>query len=159
MRPLLLFAVLMIGWLLLSGHYNPLLITLGVVSCGFATFMAIRIGATDGDGLPTHLFWRLPAYLVWLCGEIIKSNIATAKMILFGTVKPEVFEVAASQHSDAAMVTYANSITLTPGTVTIEVHGDDGRQILVHALHPEFGDDVRSGDMDRRCTALEREAV
>ena len=159
MRQFLLFAVLMIGWLLLSGHYNPLLITLGVVSCGLATFMATRIGATDGDGLPTHLFWRLPAYLVWLCGEIVKSNIAAAKMILFGTVKPEVFEVVASQHSDAAMVTYANSITLTPGTVTIEVHGDDGRQILVHALHPEFGDDVRSGDMDRRCTALEREAV
>lgn len=149
----------MAGWLMLSGHYNPLLIGLGVVSCVFATFMAARIGATDGDGLPIHLFWRLPGYLVWLCREIVSSNIAAAKVILSGQIKPEVFEVTASQRSDAAMVTYANSITLTPGTVTIEVGGDDERLFLVHALTTAFGDDVRSGDMDRRCTALEREGA
>lgn len=159
MRAGLLFCVLMAGWLMLSGHYNALLVTLGVISCGFATFMAARIGATDGDGLPLHLFVRLPSYLVWLCREIVTANIDTAKIILFGRVKPEIFTVRASQRSDAAMVTYANSITLTPGTVTIEVGGADERQFLVHALNSDFGDDVRSGDMDRRCAALEREAV
>ena len=55
------------------------------------------------------------------------------------------------------IVTYANSITLTPGTVTVDVTNDsDGKtRFLVHALHPDFGDDVRDGEMDRRVSAVE----
>jgi len=159
MRSAVLFVVLFAGWLMLSGHYTPLLVTLGVVSCAFATFMAYRIDAIDDDALPLHLALRLPGYLAWLFKEIIKSNIATAKIILTGNYKPEIFEVRASQNSDVAMVTYANSITLTPGTVTVEVVGDDDRSLIVHALHSDFADDVRSGEMDRRCCELERGAA
>ena len=78
-------------------------------------------------------------------------------MILDGTAKPEWFEVPATQRTAAGLVTYANSITLTPGTVTVDINsGDAGQSVfLVHALHPDFGDDVRSGEMDRRVTAIE----
>ena len=157
MRPLLLFVILLGMWLLMSGHYTPLITSLGIVSCGLAAVLAHLMGGTDRDGLPTHLFARLPGYLVWLCREIITSNIATGRIILKGGTDEEWFEVPATQTSDAGIVTYANSITLTPGTVTVDVTSDrDGKtRFLVHALHPDFGDDVRDGEMDRRVSAVE----
>ena len=157
MRFLILFTTLMAGWLLMSGIYNGLLIGFGIVSCLLCTWLSLRIGATDREGLPTHLFARLPAYLVWLIGEIVLSNIATAKIILRGESDPEIFEVPANQATAAGLANYANSITLTPGTVTVDI--DEAKtgpsRFLVHALYPQFGDDVRSGDMDERNCALE----
>jgi multicomponent Na+:H+ antiporter subunit E len=157
MRSLILFTTLMAGWLLMSGIYNGLLIGFGIASCLLCTWLSLRIGAIDREGLPTHLFARLPAYLAWLIGEIISSNIATAKIILRGTSDPEIFEVSANQSTAAGLANYANSITLTPGTVTVDI--DEAKtgpsRFLVHALHPQFGDDVRSGDMDERNCALE----
>ena len=157
MRFLILFTTLMAGWLLMSGIYNGLLIGFGIASCLLCTWLSLRIGAIDREGLPAHLFLRLPAYLAWLIGEIISSNIATAKIILRGTSDPEIFEVAANQATAASLANYANSITLTPGTVTVDI--DEAKigpsRFLVHALHPQFGDDVRSGDMGERNCALE----
>jgi multicomponent Na+:H+ antiporter subunit E len=156
MRVGLLFIVLMAGWLLMSGHYNGLLISLGVISVAFCVWLSHAINATDEEGLPTHIFARLPAYLFWLFGEIIKSNYATAKFILNGRSDPEIFNVTATQNTAAGIATYANSITLTPGTVTIDINEEFANgQFLVHALHADFGEDVRSNDMDRRVTALE----
>ena len=156
MRVALLFIVLMAGWLLMSGHYNGLLISLGVISVAFCVCVSHTINATDEEGLPIHIFAGLPAYLLWLFGEIIKSNYATAKFILNGRSDPEIFNVTATQDSAAGIATYANSITLTPGTVTMDIDEQAPKdQFLVHALHPVFGEDVRSNDMDRRVTALE----
>ena len=156
MRVGLLFVVLMAGWLLMSGHYNGLLISLGFVSVTFCVWLSYAIKAVDEEGLPTHIFARLPSYLFWLFGEIIKSNFATAKFILNGRSDPEIFSVTATQNSAAGIATYANSITLTPGTVTMDIDEDAAKdQFLVHALHSDFGKDVRSNDMDRRVTALE----
>ena len=141
----------------MSGIFSGLLIGFGIVSCLLSTWLSLRIGATDREGLPTHLFTRLPAYLVWLIGEIVLSNIATAKIILRGESDPEIFEVPANQATAAGLANYANSITLTPGTVTVDI--DEAKtgssRFLIHALHPQFGDDVRSGDMDERNCALE----
>ena len=141
----------------MSGHYTPLLITLGVISCAFATLLAHLIGASDDEGLPLHLFARLPGYLVWLLREIVSSNIATGRIILFGKARPELFTTSATQTTGAGLATYANSITLTPGTVTIEMDpAAGGKQVfLVHALDPTFVADVESGEMERRVKALE----
>ena len=100
---------------------------------------------------------RLPAYLGWLLREIITSNIATGRLILAGRARPVMFMTPATQRSAGGLVTYANSITLTPGTVTIEVEdaNGDNPQFLVHALDASFAADVESGEMDRRVTALE----
>ncbi len=157
MRFLILFIILFVCWLLMSGHYNGLLIGFGVASCLLCTWLSQRIGAIDREGLPTHLFTRLPAYLMWLIREIILSNVATAKIIIRGTHDPETFEVSANQVTAAGLANYANSITLTPGTVTVDI--DEAKtgasRLMVHALHPQLGHDVRSGDMDRRNCALE----
>lgn len=156
MRIAVLFVVLMATWLLMSGHYNPLLIGLGVVSCAFTVWCAHLARGTDQEGLPLHLLARLPGYIVWLCKEIVTANWATAKIILKNTPAPDVFEVPATQRTAAGLVTYANSITLTPGTVTIDVTEGDQPTMLVHSLHPEFRADVETGEMDRRVTAIEK---
>ena len=158
LRSLILFVVLFGTWLLMSGHYTPLLVGLGVVSCALATVMAHRINANDAEGLPLHLMARLPAYLVWLIKEIVLSNIATGRLILGGGARPVLFKTPATQRTAAGVVTYANSITLTPGTVTIEIDANENGQsheFLIHALAPDFQNDVTSGDMDRRCRSLE----
>jgi len=156
LRNIFLFAILFAAWLLMSGHYTPLLIGLGVLSCALATVMADRIGGSDEEGLPLHIIARLPAYLVWLLKEIVMSNIATGRLILFGQARPVLFTTPASQATAAGIATYANSITLTPGTVTIEVEDTGGgTRFLVHAVDRPFAEDVESGDMDRRVSALE----
>ena len=84
--------------------------------------------------------------------EIIVSNIDTARIILFGQPDPVVFRVPASQKTAAGITTYANSITLTPGTVTMDI---DDKGFIVHALTEEMADGVRSGDMDKRVSVVE----
>ena len=146
----------MTGWLLMSGHYNLLLISLGIVSVVFCVWLSHSINAIDEEGMPTHLFARLPSYLCWLFIEIIKSNYFTAKLILNGKSDPEIFRVTATQNTAAGLATYANSITLTPGTVTVDIDENiEKDQFLVHALNTTFGNDVRNNNMDRRVTALE----
>lgn len=156
-RNIVLFVVLFAAWLLMSGHYTPLLIGVGIASCAFVTWLADRIGGTDEEGLPLHIMARLPTYLVWLIREIVISNIATGRLILRGRARPVMFTTTATQASAGGLVTYANSITLTPGTVTIEVEDADGDnpRFLVHALNASFAADVESGEMDCRVTALE----
>ncbi|MGC6484048.1 MAG: Na+/H+ antiporter subunit E [Candidatus Puniceispirillales bacterium] len=139
-------------WLLMSGHYTVLVTGLGVASVLFCTVMARRINADDEEGLPLFLMPRLPLYILWLMREIIISNLDTARVILFGKPDPVVFRVPATQTTAAGITTYANSITLTPGTVTMDID-DDG--FVVHALNEVMADGVRSGEMDSRVTAIE----
>ena len=152
MKSLILFLILLCLWLLISGYYSFLLIGLGIISCAFCVYVAKRGKLIDDEGLPIFFMPRLLNYLIWLFKEILMSNLATAKVIINGNVEPETFTVKASQVTDVAKVTYANSITLTPGTVTTKMHKD---VFEVHALNADFGNDVRTNKMDRKVTWLE----
>ena len=148
----ILFVVLMTVWLLMSGHYTFLVTGLGVISVGFCTFMAHRISADDDEGLPLFMLGRLPFYILWLMREITVSNIDTVRVILSGKASPVVFSTSTSQKTPAGITTYANSITLTPGTVTMDI---DAEGFVVHALTEAMADSVKSGEMDRRITKVE----
>ena len=136
----------------MSGHYSILIISLGVLSCAFCVYVAKRAEIIDNEGLPLFFFPRLFNYLIWLFKEIFVSNLNTAKAIISGKIEPETFTVKASQLTDVARVTYANSITLTPGTVTTKIKDNT---FEVHALNSDFGDDVRSNVMDQKVQRLE----
>lgn len=146
--------VLFATWLLLSGYFEPLLLTLGVTSCLAVVWVAHRMDVVDREGHPIHLGLRMIGYWLWLAVEIIKANIDVAKCIVDPRlpIRPNLFWTKASQHSELGQVIYANSITLTPGTISMRVTG--GR-ILVHALTTEAAAGVETGDMDRRVCALE----
>ena len=153
-RSLILFVTLMIVWLLLSGHYNAALVTYGVLSCLGVVALMVHLHVLDEEALPTHLGFRALIYLPWLFKQIILSNLAVAKVILSPKlpIHPRILRVAASQKTHVGQVIYANSITLTPGTVTLDVrHGN----FLVHALTTESAEGLLSGEMDRRVAHLE----
>ncbi len=151
-KSLLLFVFYFVIWLLLSGHYDPLLLTLGVLSCITCLYLTWKAKFIDEEGLPLHLLIRLPIYTLWLFKEIIKANIDTAKIIIVNNPDPQNFRVKSSQKTEAGKVTYANSITLTPGTVTTVLDGDI---LEVHALSSDMADDVKSGAMDKKVSWLE----
>jgi multicomponent Na+:H+ antiporter subunit E len=146
--------VLFVTWLLLSGFFEPLLLSLGVASSVAVVWIAHRMDVVDHEGHPVHLGARVIAYWPWLMGEIVKANIDVAKRIVDPRlpIQPSVFWTKTSQKSELGQVIYANSITLTPGTVSVRVV--DG-SILVHALTDQAAADVEQGGMDRRVTALE----
>lgn len=153
-RTISLTVALFVLWLLLSGHYEPLIIILGILSCCFVAWVAYRMDLVDREGHPIHLTWRAAIYWPWLLWQIVKSNIDVARIILNPRlpIQRQIVWVKATQIDDLGHVIYGNSITLTPGTVTIDVVDD---QIEVHALADQFADDLKSGDMDRRVTEME----
>lgn len=142
-------------WLLLSGHYDPLLIGLGVASCALVVFITHRMDVIDHEGHPVHLTWRALLYWPWLVAEIAKANVDVVRRILPGgpPISPTMLRVRATQTSDLGRVVFANSITLTPGTVSVEVHEDE---ILVHALSLEAAEGLAEGEMDQRVTKMSR---
>ena len=152
-----LFVVLMAVWLLNSGHYTPLMIGFGVLSALFVVFLSWRMGIVDGEGLPVHLLPRAAVYGPWLFKEIFMANVDVAKRTLTlyePDISPRLFDTGVTQRSDLGRVIYANSITLTPGTVSIGVRGS---YITVHAIAGEVADGLQQGEMDRRVTWLEGE--
>ncbi len=149
-----LFVFLAVAWLLWSGFWdNPLLLSLGAVSCLGVLLLVRRMRLVDAEGVPLKILPKLVVYAPWLIWEVVKANVDVARRILSPRmpISPCLFEVKASQSDDLGRVIYANSITLTPGTISVHVEGD---VILVHALTKEAADGVEEAEMDRRVTGL-----
>jgi multicomponent Na+:H+ antiporter subunit E len=157
MRYLSLVAFLFAFWLALSGHYTPMLVAAGLASAVLCALAAIRMRAADAEGHPVELFGRALTYLPWLAVEIAKSGWSVTKIILHPhlPIAPTMTVVTASQRTRAGVATYANSITLTPGTITV---GIDGNELTVHALVREGAIDLEDGGMDRRVSQFEGRA-
>jgi multicomponent Na+:H+ antiporter subunit E len=154
-RTLSLALVLAAVWLLLSGHYEPLILAFGVASVAFVVLVARRKGLTDREGHPIDLLFGGLRYWPWLLVEMAKSNLAVARCILHPRmpISPTVIKVPASQRTDLGRVVFANSITLTPGTVSIIVERDT---VVVHALTADAARDLaEGGEMNRRVTRME----
>ena len=145
-------------WLLLSGHYTPLILGFGAVSVVAVVAIALRMDVIDHEGHPIQLTTRFLGYWFWLAIEIVKANFDVARRIWSPSlnISPTLFRLKTSQPGELGQVIYANSITLTPGTVSVSL--DEG-EILVHAIAREVGDDLAGGEMDRRVTRLEASGV
>jgi len=154
MRYVSLAGLLFAFWLALSGHYTPMLVTIGAVCAVACVFAAIRMRSADPEGHPIELFWGAVTYFPWLALEIAKSGWSVTRIILHPglPVSPTMTVVRASQKTQAGMATYANSITLTPGTITVGVNGDE---FTVHALVRDGAIDLEGGAMDRRVSQFE----
>lgn len=153
-RALSLGLFLFAAWLLWSGHYTPQMIAFGAGSCLFCVLVARRMRILDAEGHPIQLVPGLLTYLPWLVWAIVKANLDVARRILDPAlpISPRLVRVRSSQRTEVARALYANSITLTPGTVTVDVQGDE---FLVHALTAEAAADLDTGDMDRRVTRVD----
>lgn len=151
-----LFISLAILWLLLSGYYTGLLLSLGLFSTLFVTFISLRKGLLPYDQPENFFqFMKYIPYGLWLVIEIIKSNIDVIKRILSPSlpISPRWLTIKSSQTSEFGEVVYANSITLTPGTISIDVNDNN---IDVHALSESGVDGLATGEMDKRVTLAEK---
>jgi multicomponent Na+:H+ antiporter subunit E len=154
MRAVSLTGFLFIFWLALSGHYTPVLIAAGLGCAALCTYALVRVRLLDPEGHPIRLLKGAVTYFPWLAWEIAKSAWAVTKIVLHPRlpISPTMTVVKASQRTPAGIATYANSITLTPGTITVGVTGDE---LTVHALVRAGADDLEAGGMDRRVTRFE----
>ena len=141
-------------WWILSGLTLSLILCLGAGSILFVVWICHRMDSIDHETHPIHLATGIITYFPWLLLKIILANWDVAKAILVNnsSICPRLIRIKASQMSEVGLVAYANSITLTPGTVTLDVEGED---FLIHSLTEGSYDDLISGEMDQRITKLE----
>jgi multicomponent Na+:H+ antiporter subunit E len=141
-------------WLLLSGIYTPFLVLAGLGASIAVAALAWRMGVADPEGHPVHLALAAAAYWPWLLKEIALSGWQVSRIILDPRlpISPTLARFAPSQKSIVGLVTHANSITLTPGTITVEA---DRESFLVHALTRAGAESLADSEMDRRVSRFE----
>lgn len=147
--------VLSLLWLGISGVYKPLLFGLGALSVTFVVWMSRRMDVVGVEHNPVLYTWRLPLYWGWLSWQIVKSNVEVARTALAPArhLRPRVVKVPVELDSPVAKVTYANSVTLTPGTVSLLLEPDS---LEIHALTEQSAAEVEAGEMARRIAWLEQ---
>ena len=154
LRILILFFLTIGLWLALSGHFDPFLLSLGLLSAATVTLVSHRMGVIDAEGQPLALMPGLLRYAPWLAKEIVRACIDVAWRITRPSlpIQPTIIRVPANQQTVAGRVIFANSITLTPGTISLDVLE---KEIEVHALTAESAADLQSGEMGKRVEHLE----
>lgn len=154
MRMLSLGVFLFVFWLLLSGHYTAFLTSVGALTCIGIVALAARMGVVDAEGHPIQLLLGGLTYWPWLLIEIAKASWDVTLIILNPKlpISPTLIKVRSTQKTRMGVNVYANSITLTPGTISVEVDGND---ITVHAVTTGGAADLEEGTMDRHVTAME----
>ena len=141
-------------WLLLSGHFEPFLIAMGAASAIAVVLFSRRMRVIDHEGHPIGLCLQALLYWPWLAKEIVKSAFTVSRIILDPRlpISPTMVRFKPSQRSVVGLVTHANSITLTPGTITVEA---EGGEFLVHGLTKTSADGCVDSEMDQRVSRFE----
>jgi multicomponent Na+:H+ antiporter subunit E len=143
-------------WMLLSGELGFILIMSGIISSLLVSYWShdLLIGNADIK-LGTVRIWRFVKYLPWLLWQVLLSNIDLVYRTLHPRmpIDPGIVHFKNEYRTRLGMVTLANSITLTPGTVTIEVNDEE---FIVHAIAKGPAESLMSGDMQRRVMYIER---
>lgn len=149
-----LIIVLSLIWIGNSGFYNAMLLSFGAVSVLFVVFVAHRLDIVDEESQPLQISRRIFAFWMWLLKEIVQSNIQVIKRIWLGpkSISPVVMQLKMSQQTDMGKTIYGNSVTLTPGTVTLDIEDD---VMTVYALTYDSIQYLQGGEMDRRVKRLE----
>jgi multicomponent Na+:H+ antiporter subunit E len=149
---------LMAVWLIMSGHYDLEHIFYGALSVALVIWMNRRtrfIPLLTGENPvnPSASLPKLAVYLIWLAYQIVKSGLFVAYLILHPKMKlnPLVVSFDSNLPTPMSHVILGNSITLTPGTLTVDLHGD---RFTVHALTPDIEKDMISGEMEARVARL-----
>ena len=149
------FVLLSLTWLLLSGVYKGLIIALGLLSVLLTIYFVRRMDRVDGYDIHFSInIFKFLGYFFWLLLEIAKSNIEVVKAIIKGNthINKQMIFVSTSQRSDLGKVIFANSITLTPGTISLSL---ENNKVYVHALNFKESSIKDLEEMDRRVKNIE----
>ena len=156
MRLILVVVALYLYWLALSGHYAPWSVVSGfLLSLAVVAFCRAK-GITDAEGFPVGLVPRGVLYWPWLALQIVKSGLRVTRIVLDPKlpISPTLVRVDALQNTAVGLTTYGNSITLTPGTLTVEAT-ERGRVLWVHAIERAGAEGFADDEMNRRVAWFE----
>lgn len=158
MRTGALFVCMFLLYLGLSGQGNAQLLVLGAIGCGGLTLLLRRLELVDSESLPLRTAWRLVPYSAWMLIQIVRGNLDVTRRVWSPSlpISPRMIRVPHDINNAVCLTTFANSITLTPGTVTARVHA---REIVVHALSEESAKELLEGEMHRRIRQVELRAA
>ena len=146
---LIILVSLSLFWLMLSGHFEALILGFGVISVLLVTWFLRRMDRVDGmPGLFRPGFAAF-SYFAWLMWQVVLANIDVARRIWNPSlpIRPTWQRLDTTVATAMEKTLYANSITLTPGTLTTDVRED---HFMIHALDPEGIVALRKGEMERR---------
>jgi len=151
---LILFAF----WILLSGKFDVFHLSLGAICSIIVAYLfhdLLFVNVRVGD--IRTMAWRFVIYIPWLIKQILLANVHVASLVLHPKmpIEPQILTFKTKLESDISTVTLANSITLTPGTITMDIK--DG-VFYVHALSKKVADDLNAGEMEDRVAHIFMEA-
>ncbi len=155
MRYFLSLAIILSAlWLGISGVYKPVILALGAASVLLVVWLSARMEVVGTEHNPAVYSWRLPVYWGWLVWQIVMANVHVARLVLQPQrIRPRVIRAPVPHRTSVAKVTYANSITLTPGTITLRLEADF---VDVHAIDDHSAAGVEDGSMAAKVSWLER---
>lgn len=141
-------------WLAMSGIYTPFLVLAGLGAAIAVAALASRMELADAEGYPARFTVAVVTYWPWLLKEMLVSGWRVARIIVDPRlpISPVLARFRPSQRTTVGIATHANSITLTPGTITVEARAEE---FLVHALTREAARGLEGSQMDRRVRRLE----
>ncbi|QIB64087.1 Na+/H+ antiporter subunit E [Kineobactrum salinum] len=145
---------LFLVWMLWGGLYKTPVLQLGIASCILVVWLTLRMNTAGGELPRLVLLWRMPLYWAWLAGQMVISNIQVLRLVLGprAALSPRLVEVQAQAASKFARTLLGNSITLTPGTLTINI---DGNTITAHCLTDASARGLEGGAMARRVARVD----
>jgi multicomponent Na+:H+ antiporter subunit E len=161
-RLALQFTLLFAFWLILSGKLEVMYLIFGVASAVLVTFVTQDLlepeerqqkKTLSTSASPLKTVWRLFSYFVWLVREIIQANLQVAYLVIHPKlpIDPGLLRFRTRLQSRAGHILLANSITLTPGTITVDL--TEGTY-LVHALVPAAAGSLLEAKMQSRLEAI-----
>jgi len=152
MRYIVTFVILFSCWMIWSGVFDAWHLGLGIISCSIVTYISSdllfkREKFSSKDRVEVI---RFILYIPWLMYQIILANIHVAYLVLSFRmpIQPSLITFPTKLKKGISLLTFANSITLTPGTITADIRG--GGYYVVHALDRKVADDLLTGDMENR---------
>jgi len=154
MKFILTFIALLIFWFMLSGHFSVIIVTSAVIYALIAAYFTHDYFIEKISFAGIKRIFKFIAYLPWLFWEIIMANLQVAYIVLSPKmpISPELVETETDLKTDYGKTALGNSITLTPGTVTIEI---ENSKILVHAITKEHAQDIRNKDIEKKILRIE----
>ena len=145
------FIILFVFWMLLSGRFDYFHLSLGIISCAIVAHASHDLLFKDIRAKKRHIeVIRFIKYLPWLFYQIVLANIHVAYLALhprtLKLIDPHIIRFKTRLRKDLSLVTFGNSITLTPGTITVLIK--EGHY-YVHAID-RFVAEGLPGDMEKK---------
>ncbi len=150
------FFILFLFWVVFSGRFDGFHLGLGVISCAIVSWFVSDLSTPDPRPIGMFRLWlNFILYFPWLIWQIFLANIHVLLLVLspnmMDRIDPHIVKIKTRMRDRLALVTFANSITLTPGTITVNVsiYGD----LSVHAIDKESAAGL-PGEMERRVARI-----